>query len=130
MAATTTDERTAIEAAIQLYIDGSSTGDVDKLREAFAEGVSMYGSLAGERVDIPVTELFKIVAETPLGSDVYEARITAVEQIGDAATVRLEEDGCWGTVSFVDWFALAKLDGEWKIVNKLFAHTGGEMPTG
>jgi hypothetical protein len=128
MAATATDERTAIEAAIRLYIDGSSTGDVEKLREAFAEGAWMYGSLGGQRVDVPVTELFKMVAETPLGSDAYEARITSVEQSGDAAVVRLEEDGCWGTVSFVDWFALAKLDGDWKIVNKLFAHTGGEMP--
>jgi hypothetical protein len=52
----------------------------------------------------------------------------AVEQVGDAATVRLEEDGCWGNLSFVDFFTLAKIDGTWKIVNKTFAHTGGEMP--
>ena len=53
----------------------------------------MYGSL-GEHVDVPITELAKMVAEHPLGSDVYEARITSVEQVGDAAVVRLEEDGC------------------------------------
>jgi hypothetical protein len=58
------------------------------------------------------------------------ARRTAVEQVGDAATVRLEEDGCWGNLSFVDFFALAKIDGTWRIVNKTFAHTGGEMPAG
>jgi hypothetical protein len=36
--------------------------------------------------------------------------------------------GCWGGVSFIDVFALARIDGSWKIVNKVFAHTGGEMP--
>ena len=130
MATTVTDERTAIEAAIQLYIDSTSKGDVDKLIEAFVEGARMYGSLGGQRFDIPITELAAMVAEHPLGSDNYEARITSVEQIGDAAVVRLEEDGCWGSVSFVDWFDLAKIDGTWRIVNKLFAHTSGEMPTG
>ena len=127
---TLTDERTAIESTVQLYIDGSSTGDVEKLREAFHEAAWMYGSLGGQRYDVPVAELFAMVTATPLGSDSYSARITSVDQVGDAAVVRLEEDGCWGTVSFVDWFALAKIDGTWKIVNKLFAHTGGEMPAG
>ena len=122
-------DRAAIESAIQLYIDGTSSGDVDKLKEAFVEGARMYGSLAGQRYDIPITELAAMVAEHPLGSDSYEARIASVEQIGDAAVVRLEEDGCWGSVSFVDWFSLANIDGTWKIVNKTFAHTGGEMPS-
>ena len=130
MATATATERSAIESTIQLYIDGTSTGDVDKLKEAFVEGARMYGSVGGQRFDIPITELAAMVAEHPLGSDGYEARITSVEQIDDAAVVRLEEEGCWGSVSFVDWFNLAKIDGAWKIVNKLFAHTGGEMPTG
>jgi hypothetical protein len=128
MATTVTGERTAIETAVQLYIDGSSTGSVEKLKEAFGEGAWMYGSLGGQRYDVPITEMFVMVAEAPLGSDNYSARITSVDQVGDAAVVRLEEDGCWGTVSFVNWFALAKIDGAWKIVNKTFAHTGGEMP--
>src|SRR5262249_5596239 len=128
MATTVTDERTAIESTIQLYIDGSSTGDIDKLKQAFNEGAWMYGSLGGHRYDVPITEMFAMVAEAPLGSDNYNARITSVDQVGDAAVVRIEEEGCWGTVSFVDWFAVAKINGAWKIVNKIFAHTGGEMP--
>jgi Putative lumazine-binding len=32
-------------------------------------------------------------------------------------------------MSFTDFFALSRFDGEWKIVvNKTFAHTGGEPP--
>ena len=33
-----------------------------------------------------------------------------------------------GSVSVVDFFALARIDGAWKIVNKSFIHTGGELP--
>ena len=129
--AQTATGRTAIEAAVQLYIDGSSRGDVEKLKEAFQDGAWMWGSLGGQRVDVPIGQMFEMVAANPLGSGAaYSARITSVDQVGDAAVVRLEEDGCWGTVSFVDWFALAKVDGDWKIINKLFAHTGGEMPAG
>ena len=52
----------------------------------------------------------------------------AVEQTEDTAAVTLVEDGFWGTVSFVDFFSLAQIDGAWKIVNKTFVHTGGEPP--
>ena len=38
------------------------------------------------------------------------------------------EEGFWGTVSFVDFFTLARIDGAWKIVNKAFVHTDGEPP--
>jgi len=58
----------------------------------------------------------------------YSARVTSVEQVGDVATATLEESGCWGAVSFVDFFALARIEGTWKIVSKVFAHTSGEMP--
>jgi hypothetical protein len=43
-------------------------------------------------------------------------------------TAAIEETGFWGTLSFTDFFALSRFDGEWKIVNKTFAHTGGEPP--
>ena len=122
-------ERAAIEAAIQLYIDGASKGDADKINETFHEAAWMYGHLGGQRYDMPAAQLAETVTQMPLDSDGgFSARITSLEQTGDVARVTLEEDGCWGGISFVDYFTLAKIDGKWKIVNKTFAHTGGEMP--
>jgi hypothetical protein len=130
MATTTATDREAITRTVQLYIDGSSTGDVSKLKEAFHEQAWMFGSLGGQRVDIPIAQMFEMVAGQPMDSaGTYSARVTSVEQVGDVATATLEETGCWGAVSFVDIFALARIDGAWKIVNKVFAHTGGEMPS-
>jgi hypothetical protein len=123
----TETERGAITSAVEAYIDGARTGDVDKLREAFDERAWMFGSLGGQRVDVPITEMFEMVKAQPMG-DTYEARIASVEQVGDAARVTIEETGCWGSVSFTDFFGLSKIDGQWKIVSKVFAHTGGELP--
>jgi hypothetical protein len=132
MAATdTATDREAITSTVQLYVDGSSTGDTAKLKEAFHEQAWMFGSLGGQRVDLPIAQMFDMVAAQPMNAGGnYSARVTSVEQVGDVAIATLEETGCWGAVSFVDIFALARIDGEWKIVNKIFAHTGGEMPTG
>ena len=126
----TAAERAAIEQVVQLYIDGVSKGDGEKLREAFHESAWMYGSLAGTRYDEPIGELIALVKGQPLDSDgSYDARIVSVAQVEDAATAVVEEDGCWGGISFTNFFALVKIDGRWQIVNKTFAHTAGELPT-
>jgi Putative lumazine-binding len=130
MATTTTDERTAIETVVQLYIDGASKGDAAKLKQAFHEKGWMFGSIAGQRFDAPFTTMIQEVTANPLDSDgSYNGRIISVDQTGEAAVATVEESGCWGNLSFVDYFTLAKIDSEWKIVNKVFVHTSGEMPT-
>jgi Putative lumazine-binding len=58
------------------------------------------------------------------------ARTTALAQAGDAATATVVEDGFWGTLSFVSFLTLSRIDGRWRIVNKSVAHTGGETPAG
>ena len=130
MSATETAERAAIEEVLQLYIDGASKGDGEKLRQAFHESAWMYGSLAGTRYDEPIGELITLVEGQPLDSDGrYDARIVSLAEVKDAATAVVEEDGCWGEISFTNFFTLAKVDGRWQIVNKTFAHTAGEPPT-
>ena len=127
----TAPDREAITAAVQLYLDGSADGDVEKLKQAFDERAWMFGKLGEERVDMPITSMIEMVAAQPMNAaGTYEAKIAAVMSIGEAATATVEESGCWGAVSFVDYFLLSRMDGMWKIVAKSFTHTGGEMPTG
>ncbi|MGB8963792.1 MAG: nuclear transport factor 2 family protein [Pseudonocardiaceae bacterium] len=125
------NERGAIEDAVRLYIDGVSKGDADKLKTGFHSSAWMFGSVGGQRYDIPISQLTEMVTIQPFGSGgAYTARITSVEQVGDAAIAIVNEDGVWGSLSFVDFFTLTKIDASWKIVNKTFAHTGGEIPAG
>jgi hypothetical protein len=53
-----------------------------------------------------------------------------VQQTGDAALAVVAEEGDWGTASFFDYLLLARIDGVWNMVCRLFAHTGGEPPEG
>jgi len=128
MAATAQDTE-QITQTVQLYIDGAREGDGAKLRQAFHPDSHMWGSLGGQRYDVPIGEMIAMLDGHPVDVEgSYVARIASVEQTDDVANVVLEEDGFWGTVSFVDFFALAQIEGEWKIVNKTFVHTAGELP--
>ncbi|HEV8298815.1 MAG TPA: nuclear transport factor 2 family protein [Acidimicrobiales bacterium] len=118
----------AIRRVVQLCLDGEAKGDVALLEEAFHSDARMFGDLDGTRYDVPIQTLFDMAAEGPADTGNYQARILAVTQVGDAATVTVAEDGYWGTVSFVDFLSLCRIEGTWKIVNKTFAHTGGHPP--
>lgn len=124
---TSIDDYDAIKAVVQKYIDGSATGEAATMAQAFHPEARMFGALGSQRFDIPIQQLFKLAAEMPMGPN-YRARISALKQVGDAADVTLLEEGCWGDVSFVDFFSLTRINGEWKIVGKTFAHTGGTPP--
>ena len=84
----------------------------------------------GERYDVPIAELFALAESEPADTGNYRSRILSVQQTGDAAVGVVAEEGYWGSVSFIDYFLLARIEGAWKIVCKLFAHTGGEPPEG
>jgi hypothetical protein len=123
------DEYDAIADVLKLYMDGSARGEADRLKKIFHPDSRMFGALGGKRVDVPIQTLIEMTAQGPADTaGKYRGRILSVMQVGDAAMAAIAEDGFWGTVSFVDFFNLAKIDGQWLIVNKTFAHTGGEPP--
>ena len=120
----------AISRVLELCTEGEAKGDVAKLKEAFHADAHMFGSLAGERFDVPIEELFKLAESDPADTGNYRSRVLSVQQTGDAAVGVVAEENYWGTVSFIDYFLLARMEGSWKIVCKLFAQTGGEPPEG
>jgi hypothetical protein len=118
-----------VAETVQLYIDGVAKGDAAKLEQAFHESAWMYGAIDGQRFDEPITQMIKLVAAQPADADgSFRGSIREWSEDGDVATAIVDESGFWGALSFVDYFALARIDGSWKIVNKTFAHTGGSLP--
>ena len=92
-ATTVVDEYDAIRNTVQMCLDGEATGDVDKLRQAFHPDARMFGSLAGQRYDVPITELFTLAASAPADTGRYRSRILSVQQTGDAAFATVAEEG-------------------------------------
>jgi len=122
------DDHDEIVKVLQLYIAGASKGDATSLDQVFHPAARMFGQLAGSRVDIPISEFVAMAERQPADTGTYRGRVLSVTQAGDAAAAVVAEEGCWGSVSFIDFFTLARIDSNWKIVSKTFAHTGGQMP--
>src|ERR687885_3025879 len=64
----------AIHRVLQLCTEGEAKGDVTKLREAFHPEARMFGSLAGERYDVPIEELFELAQSAPADTGSYRSR--------------------------------------------------------
>jgi hypothetical protein len=125
----TVDDYDAILQVCQEYIDGGSKGDPARLREAFHPEARVFGDAGGTRLDVPIESFIKIACDAPVGTGgKYRGRVLSVFRTEDAAVAVVAEDGCWGSVSFVDYLSLTRVDGVWKIANKAFALTGGVIP--
>ena len=117
-----------VRRVVQLFLDGEAKGDAAKLKEASHPDARMFGSVGGTRYDMPIAEFVELAAKEPGDTGSHRARIRSVQQTGDAAVAEVAEEGYWGSLSFIDYFQLARIEGTWRVVSKLFAHTGGDVP--
>jgi Putative lumazine-binding len=111
-----------IEQKIDGYVRGCRTGDETYLKAAFHPDARMFGAVGEDRYDVPIFGgMSTAVSQQPTVD--HQADIEVIEITGDAAYVKLIESGFWGQ-DFVDYFLLSRIDGEWQIVAKSFAHLG------
>ena len=77
----------AICRVLQLCTEGEAKGDVAKLREAFHADARMFGSISGERYDVPIEELFALAESEPADTGSYRSRVLVegFAQLGDVA---------------------------------------------
>jgi protease I len=110
----------AVTETLMNYLDGGTNGDTVKLNKAFHLSASMryIDNKTGEYKDVPIREfLNRAKANAGKKSD-RKTKIVYTNISGTAAQARLEIDG--GTYKFHDYMNLLKINGEWKIVSKIF----------
>ena len=93
-----------------------------RLRAIFHDNALMSGYMMGEYLMGSPEPFFQAVENPPPGagtSGAYQAEITSVEVSGPVASITLKEAGFMG-VNFTDYFHLAKVNNEWKIISKTF----------
>jgi hypothetical protein len=112
-------EYDAISKVIGIYMQGAEAGSGAQMKPAFAEAATIYGYV-GDKLAFqgPVQSLFDWVDSVGPAKDI-QARITNVDVVGTIAHARVEAEN-WTGFKFTDMFLLIKLDGEWKIINKVF----------
>ena len=114
-------------AVIQEYVDACAAGDAARLRAIFHEDALMSGYMMGEYLMGSPEPFFQALEnpppDLPPGGS-YQGEITSVEISGPVASITLRESGFMG-MNFTDYFHLAKVNDEWKIISKTF---NSEMP--
>lgn len=108
-----------IRETISKYLHGLKFNDVESLKQAFLPNAKLFfvkkdGSL-GQLTQAEWYEGFKASAGKEEQGDLS---IASVDVTGTAASVKVEED--YPKSHYTDYVSLLKLNGEWKIVNKIF----------
>ena len=122
-----THETENARAVIQEYVAACAAGSAQRLRAIFHENALMSGYMMGEYLMGSPEPFFRAVENPPPGAEEgggYKAEITSVEVSGPVASITLKEAGFMG-LNFTDYFHLAKIGDEWKIISKTF---NPEMP--
>ena len=113
-----TNDREMIEKTVQYYIDGAKSGKGDDMKPAFHTDATIFGYVGDYWFAGPIQGLFDWIDENAAATEL-EARIASIDIAGTIATLRLELDN-WTGYKFTDMFTLLKVDGDWKIMNKVF----------
>ena len=120
--ATNVDEYNAITSTLQHYINGARSGRGDDMKPAFHEDATIFGYVGADLFAGPIKNLFDWNDNNGPATDLL-AQIASIDIVESVATVRLELEN-WTGFRFTDLFTLLKIDGNWKIMNKVFhAHS-------
>jgi len=126
-ATTNVSEYDVIAKVVQHYIDGAKSGSGDDMKPAFHKDATIFGYVGDDLFAGPIQQLFAWNDENGPATGL-QAQIASIDLIDTVATVRLELDD-WTGHRFTDLFTLLKVDGEWKIMNKVF-HLHPKQPAG
>jgi hypothetical protein len=113
-------EEAGVRVALNAYLDGHKTGQADSFRRAFHPEARMLFVRDGQFVK---TEIADYIARAPGkpadDEDKRRRRIDSIDIVGDAAVAKITLD--YPEVTFTDYMTLLKINGEWRIVSKVFS---------
>ena len=107
---------------IEEYIEACRVGSSERLQAIFHPEALMTGYYQGEFYLGSPQPFFDEVEQHPCPADTgapYHADISEIDISGNMASGFINEAGFLGD-NYVNWFHLAKLNGEWKIVCKSY----------
>ena len=115
---TNLSEYDSIARAIQHYINGARSGKGEDMKPAFHEDATIFGYVGEDLFAGSIQQLYAWNDQNGPANGL-RARVASIDLIDSVATVRLELDN-WTGHRFTDLFTLLKVDGVWKIMNKVF----------
>ena len=113
-----TPDSDQIMIVFQKYIDGAKSGRSSDMKPAFHKGATIFGYVGESVWGGPIQRFFDYNDKNGPARDI-QVRIASIDIANSVATARLEIDN-WTGHKYTDLFTLLKVDGEWKIINKVF----------
>lgn len=114
-----TSDKEAVRIPLENYIKGHATGDGEYMRKAFHTEGNLIFVRDGNYMTRSFAEYIKGFTGKPAEDEANRKRtIEAVDVSGNVAVAKIVLD--YPTIRFVDYMSLLKINGEWKIVSKIF----------
>ena len=120
-----TDDR-AIRETIQVYFDAMFESDSSKVFDAFHKSAKITGYIAGELVEMSVSDFASFVSTQPSAKSAGEPpflEVVSLSIAGDTAVALVRDDYIGNR--YLDTLSFLRCDGGWLIYNKLF-HIEGD----
>ena len=112
-------EADAVRASVQHYLQGHATGDGAHFEMVFHPESKLFWMRDGQLNQRTSADYIAGAGGEPAADEVQrKRRIAMVDVTGSAAVAKVELD--YPGAMITDYFTLLKVDGEWKIVNKIF----------
>ncbi|HKR10522.1 MAG TPA: nuclear transport factor 2 family protein [Pyrinomonadaceae bacterium] len=114
-----TNEAAAARVPLENYMNGQATGNPDYIRKAFFPEAKIMAFRDGKLLNLSVEEFASRFNGKPAADESQrKRRIESLEITGNAGTARIVLD--YPEITMIDYMSLLKVNGEWKIVNKVF----------
>ena len=119
LAAQQSADEAAVRRVITTYFRGHATGIADTMRAAFLPSAHIEGIRNGTFTSWTVDQYVGGFRGQPAADEASRVRtIDDVDISGGAAMVKATLKH--GSTTFTDYFVLLKVDGQWKIANKVY----------
>jgi putative lumazine-binding protein len=117
-----TNERKAIEEAVQTYLDGLYEGDTQKLARVFHETSALTGDIDGKLTIVPRDKWLDAVKNRPSPKSQNLSRHDEILEIDIAGptTAFVKVKCAIPPRFFTDQLSLLKIDGRWQVAQKVF----------
>ena len=117
LAQSDSEAHAAIAKTLNYYLEGGTNNDFATLEKAFhAEATMKFTTDEGYK-EVNALAFFKERMKPGPAQDRI-TRINSINVAGNAASAQLEI--VYPTFRFIDYMNLLRVEGEWKIVNKIF----------
>jgi hypothetical protein len=113
------EEEPAVRKALGYYLEGHATGQGSAYARVFHPEAKLFFNREGKFSQVTSAEYIARASGAPPADEAQRRRrIDFIDITGDVAVAKitLEHPG----VTLTDYMSLLKVDGEWRIVNKIF----------